>query len=101
MSDERARQEAELNLWVERYAPQCACTEVPTAYLYLRHRSNAPSLLALSIEEVRKELDTNSLLVRELLRQLTTYDCTRQRVLGIVFDARTVRSYVLWDQNAH
>ena len=40
-------------------------------------------------------LDRDAPLVRELLTQLRTYDCHYQRVVGLIFDRRTVHSHVL------
>ena len=52
-------------------------------------------LLRLSRDEVCEELDTDSELVRWLLEQMRSYDCTRQRIVALVFDRSTVLSEVL------
>ncbi len=57
-------------------------------------------LLAMRMEDVLGRLDTASRLVQGLLHQLSTYDCDRQFILGLIFDERTVMSEVLWDADA-
>lgn len=53
-------------------------------------------LLVMDQDDVLSELDPTSSLVRWLLKQLTTYDCTRQKIVCLIFDRRTVLSEVLW-----
>ena len=52
-------------------------------------------LIALTRDQVMIELDASSDLVRWLLQQMNTYDPTTQRIVGLVFDRRTVLSEVL------
>ena len=40
-------------------------------------------------------LDREAPLVQALLHQLRTYDCDTQRIVGLIFDRRTVFSHVL------
>ena len=52
-------------------------------------------LVCLCREDVEGELDIKNALVKELLRQMTTYDPYEQRVIGIVFAKDYVLSEVL------
>ena len=78
-----------------------ACTsETPVAYLQFCHDGVTPPppdepLIALSAEDVMEELDSEAELVRWLLHQMTTYEPSRQRIVGLVFDRTTVLSEVL------
>ena len=78
-----------------------ACpTEESTVYMMLSAESLDGPLLALTRDDVLQEcregrLDTESELVRWLLHQMNTYDCTRQRILALRFDRATVLSEVL------
>ena len=57
--------------------------------------ADAP-LLALGQDDILDALDPDgSELVRWLLEQLRTYDCDRQRIVGLIFDRATVLSEVL------
>lgn len=74
-------------------------TPEPIAYLGFAYDGTVPGpsspLVALTMDDVCEELDTTSELVRWLLEQLRTYDCSCQRVIGLVFDRSTVLSEVL------
>ena len=88
----------EFQTFLALHAHKAVPTETPVAHL-LWHSPNmaldAP-LVQLTREDVLEALDPeNSELVRWLLEQLRTYDCTRQRIVGLVFDERTVLSEVL------
>lgn len=52
-------------------------------------------LLRLDRDDILDALDQSSELVRWLLEQMRTYNCTRQRIVGLVFDRKTVLSDVL------
>lgn len=69
---------------------------------HLMFRSAASStildpLITLTRDEILQELDSSSELVRWLLNQVSTYDPSCQRVVGLVFDTKTVLSEVLRD----
>lgn len=77
-------------------AHQAVPTEEPIAHLQFYNGScDNQELLALTREDVLDALDPESELVRWLLEQMRTYECTRQRIVGLVFDRRTVLSEVL------
>ena len=53
-------------------------------------------LIAFTRDDIVEALDANSSqLVRGLLEQMRTYDCTRERIVGLIFDKQTVLSDVL------
>ena len=70
------------------------------AYLYLVKEQGPygprSSLLSLSAEDVVEVMDKEEPLPRELLRQLHTYDPFEQKIIGMVWDEKTVLSEVLW-----
>jgi hypothetical protein len=73
-------------------------TEGPVAHMqyYSETMDNDAPLLLMEKEDILSELDVESPLVRWLLNQLTTYDCRRQKIVGLIFDKRTVISDVYW-----
>ena len=83
------------------HAHKACPTPSPVAHLQFYRGQEAglllPSddLLAFDQEDVLSALDTESELVRFLLHQMATYDCTTQRIVGLIFDERTVLSEVL------
>jgi len=74
-------------------------TEEPTAHLqfYDEKTSSHMSgpLVAFTRENVVEEFDVESDLVRWLLNQMSTYEPTRQCIVGLVFDKSTILSDVL------
>lgn len=75
-------------------------TDRPVAHMQFHSDTldpNAP-LLLMDQEDILRELDKESSHVRWLLNQLTTYDCTRQKIIGLIFDSKTVVSDVLWSR---
>lgn len=52
-------------------------------------------LVAFTRENVVEEFNVDSELVRWLLNQMSTYEPTRQCIVGLVFDASTILSDVL------
>lgn len=70
-------------------------TEEPVAHLQFHPVALEAPLLALTRDDVLDALDASSELVRWLLEQMRTYDCRTQRIVGLVFDERTVLSEVL------
>lgn len=53
-------------------------------------------LLLMDQDDIVDELDVSSDSVRWLLHQLTTFDSTRQKIVGLIFDRSTVLSDVFW-----
>ena len=74
-------------------------TEEPIVHLQFYDPTNSSHmsspLIAFTRENVVEEFDTQSELVRWLLHQMSTYEPTRECVMGLVFDARTILSDVL------
>lgn len=63
---------------------------------FYKEGSMSNELFRMDEEDVKGELNVESLLVVKLLNHLRTYDCTRQRILALKFDYDTVLSEVLW-----
>lgn len=89
-------------VFLELNAARAVPTEEPSVYLMLSPQNlHAGSLVRLTRDEVLAEcqdggsLDRGSRTVQWLLHQLSTYDCRRQRILALRFDASTVLSEVL------
>lgn len=79
------------------HARKAAVSTEPVAHLMF-YSTTMPvdqPLLRLDRDDVLDALDPSSELVRWLLEQMRTYDCTRQRIVGLVFDRKTVLSDVL------
>ena len=81
-------------------ATHVAPTEEPVAHLQFFDPSERAShmtgpLVAFSRDNVVAEFDVDSELVRWLLNQMSTYEPTRQCIVGLVFDPRTILSDVL------
>lgn len=74
-------------------------TEEPIAHLqfYDEKTSSHMSgpLVAFTRENVVEEFNVDSELVRWLLNQMSTYEPTRQCIVGLVFDTSTILSDVL------
>ena len=84
--------------FLELHAHKAVTTEEPVAHLQFASDTMAldAPLLQLTREDVLEALDPEgSELVRWLLEQMRTYDCTRERIVGLVFDEKTVLSEVL------
>lgn len=81
------------------HAHKARPTEEPIAHLQFYNAAAMPielPLLQLTRDDVLEALDADgSELVRWLLEQMRTYDCTRERIVGLIFDRRTVLSHVL------
>ena len=81
------------------HSHKAPATDEPCAFLQF-HSSSMPhdvELLRFSRQDVVEALDAeHSDLVRWLLKQMNTYTCTRQCIVGLIFDERTVLSEVLW-----
>ena len=81
------------------HAHKAPATDDPCAFLqfYAPNMPHNLELLRFTREDVLEALDAhNSELVRWLLEQMRTYTCTRQCIVGLVFDERTVLSEVMW-----
>lgn len=93
MERERKLFHAFLSLHAHKAAP----TEEPVAHVQFHSDALSPAdpLLAMTRDDVLEALDPASELVRWLLEQMRTYDCTRQRIVALIFDERTVLSEVL------
>lgn len=80
-------------------AQKAAVTETPVAHVMFYRKgttmSPAQPLIAMSKEDLLKELDSESELVRWLMHQMCTYDCYKQRIVALIFDSKTVLSDVL------
>ena len=48
-----------------------------------------------TVDEIREAFDTNSTLVRWLLRQVETYNPEREIILGLIFDKTRVLAHVI------
>jgi len=52
--------------------------------------------------DIKKNLDLkNSKHVQWLMNQMKTYDCTKQIIIGLVFDDSTIISDVFWMKRAN
>ena len=93
MQAERKTFEAFLAIHAHKARP----TDQPCAYLQFANTTLTPAtpLIRFTRENVMNELDASSELVRFLLHQMSTYECTKQRIVALVFDKRTVLSEVL------
>ena len=68
------------------------------AYLTQHSSSGIPYdtvLTRYTVEDVKSSFDTESTSVRWLLRQMMTYDVSRQSVLGLVFQKNHVLAHVI------
>lgn len=80
------------------HAHKADVTDEPVAHLLFEDggfRGTDTPLVAFTVEHVMAELDTDAELVRWLLHQMSTYEPTRERIVGLVFDKQTVLSEVL------
>lgn len=86
-----------LNSFVSLHGHQAHPTEEPVAYLQFAesYRGGDSGLIIFQKEDIPHELNVESELVRWLLKQLNTYDCRSQRIIGLIFDRDTVLSEVL------
>lgn len=96
----------QLHAFLALHAHKAGPTEEPVAHLHFlpepayagaERALPAPDapLVSLTRDDVLEALDPQSDLVRGLLTQMSTYDCTRQRIVGLVFDTSTVLAEVL------
>ena len=72
-------------------------TEEPVVHVAFHKQdclSPGMELIRFRREDILEELDKESPLVQQLLRQVSTYECHRQCIIALVFDAKTVLSEV-------
>lgn len=83
-------------------SPGMAPTDQPIAHLQFFDGKGASHmsgpLIAFTRENVVAEFDIESDLVRWLLNQMSTYEPTRQSIVGLVFDRSTILSDVIVTQ---
>jgi hypothetical protein len=73
-------------------------TKEPAVYLHFVDEQSSfatAPLVLLHTDDVLEALTPSSDLVVGLLEQMRRYDCTRQAIVGMVFDKRTVLSEVV------
>lgn len=83
--------------FLSMHAHKATSTNEPTVHIqfYTENLAYNSPLLLMDSDDICTELDPTSDLVRWLLQQLGTYDCTKQRIVALIFDRRTVLSEVL------
>ena len=84
--------------FLSMHAHKARPTDEPTAHLVFYEEVIPPDvpLLAFTREDVVTDFNVEgSDLVRWLLEQMRTYDCRRQRIVGLIFDDSVVLSEVL------
>lgn len=82
------------------HAHKASPSKDPCVYLYFLPEGSTEvpvhaKLVRFSMENVKETLDVNSDLVRWLLKQLNTYDCQTQRIVGLVFGFPKEKGVVL------
>ena len=93
------REQRAFKVFLSIHAHKALPTEEPVAYLQFSSEcipADSP-LIKFTRDDIIhcEELDHTSELVRFLLHQMNTYDCTTQRILGLVFNKSVVMSDVL------
>ena len=88
------------NTFLGLHAHRACTSDAPVAYLHFYDPEKNPSMATAELvkftpADVTAELDATQELVRWLLHQLSTYDCARQRIVGVVFRKDCVLSEVL------
>ena len=97
MNDERRT----FDLFVKMHGNKATATSSPTAHVHFFDGTGIPAdcpLVQMTREDVLQELDKESRPVQWLLKQMTTYECERQKLLCLVFDRSRVVSDVYWVQ---
>ena len=86
--------------FLKLHASAGGVTPEPAVYVYRGSPSAGvtmdATLLEMDIEDVQHAFDTTSVLVQKLLTQLSTYDCTRQKIVALALSRRCVLSDVFW-----
>ena len=83
-----------LNVFLSQHAKDVAPTREPRANLQFFH-SPEQGIISFSREDILNELDSSSPLVIKLLTQISTYNCERERIVGLIFNKQEVLSEVL------
>jgi hypothetical protein len=93
------REQSAFKVFLSVHAHKALPTEEPVAYLQFFSDCMPPDtpLIKFTRQDVIEceELDCSSELVRFLLHQMNTYECTTQRIIGLVFSESVVLSDVL------
>ena len=88
-----------LHTFLTLHAHKATTSDEPVAHLHFHDDANGlgihSPLLVFTVEDVLEALNKESELVRQLLKQMHTYDCTCQCIVGLIFDEKTVVSEVL------
>lgn len=86
-----------LQQFLAMHAHKASPTQEPAVHLqfYSDTMAAGAPLLKLTEDDIKEELNVESELVRRLLRQLHTYDCRTQRIVGLIFGKDVVLSEVL------
>ena len=73
-------------------------TETPVVHVQWHSETLNPGapLIRMTRDELLEDLDPTSSLVEHLLHQVSTYECTRQCIIALIFDKRTVLSDVFY-----
>ena len=86
------------NIFTSLFAGRGTSTTCATAFVRFYSEDGMDvrkPLVAMTIDDVKNELDVESRLVQCLLEQMTTYNCSKEKILALVFDKRTVLSDVI------
>lgn len=93
------REQRAFKVFLSVHAHKALPTEEPVAYLqfFSEYIPADSPLIKFTRDDILgcEELDQTSELVRFLLHQMNTYDCTTQRIIGLVFNKTIVMSDVL------
>lgn len=84
--------------FLDLHARKASTTERPAAHMQFWSEGLGVDepLLLMDEEDLLGALDVEASPVRWLLHQLRTYDPARQKIVGLIFDRKTVLSDVLW-----
>ena len=84
--------------FMELHSSKAATTAFPCVQVMFYKDTMGPKdpLVQMTRQDILDELDKESPLVRQMLRQVSTYDVDKQVVVGLVFDRKTVLSDVVW-----
>ena len=78
---------------MELYVPQLETTHDKKCIHVIYHGSLP--WIRMDEEDILKDLDRESELVRQLMRQVTTYDFSTQTIVALIVDRQTVLSEVI------
>ena len=83
-----------LRNFLYRHAKDVIPTREPRAHLQFFHNPEQ-GIISFSREDLLNELDSSSPLVNKLLSQISSYNCEKERIVGLIFNKREVLSEVL------